>query len=357
MGLLFVVGCSLLPFRPYLDTATIALVLLIPGVTAAAVGGRVSGLSVSLGAALVLNVGFLKPYGQLKVNVAEEVVDLLVFGGMALLAAVLFARETERRRAAEAWAEHSAELARENTAIRSERERLAAEAIGLGLAGEHRSALLRSVSHDLRTPLATIQAVITDLRDSDTYDQASREDLLDLVTDEAERLDRLVANLLSMSRIDAGALVPQRQAIPLQELFEDCVRRHARLVRDRKVAYEIPFAFPLVDADWTLVDQVVTNLLANAVRHAPEGSRIVLSARRKGEAWAEVSVTDQGPGIPPALRETIFTPFRTGPGSASSGVGLAIARAIVEAHGGTIKVADTDRPGATVSFTLPVHGG
>ena len=352
---LAVAGLALLPFRSDLDTATVALVLLIPGVVAAVVGGRRAGLVISFSATVVLNVGFLRPYGGLKVDVADEVVDLIVFGGMALLAAGLFARESDRRRAAEAWASHSERLAHENATIRTERERLAAEAIGLGLAGEHRSALLRSVSHDLRTPLATIQAVATDLRDADTYDQASRADLLDLVVDEAERLDRLVANLLSLSRIDAGALVPVRQAIPLEELFEDCVQRHARLVRDRKVAYEIPFAFPLVDADWALIDQVLTNLLANAVRHAPEGSRITISASLKGETMVEVAVTDQGPGVPADLQESIFTPFRTGPGSASSGVGLAIARAIVEVHGGTIRVENVEPIGARVAFTLPIH--
>ena len=357
MVLLAVAGLALLPLRSSLDTATVALLLLAPGVVAAVVGGRWAGLAVSFSATAVLNIGFLRPYGGLKVDVADEVVDLVVFGGMALLAAGLFARESDRRRAAEAWALHSQHLANENATIRTERERLAAEAIGLGLAGAHRSALLRSVSHDLRTPLATIQAVVTDLRDADTYDQASRAELLDLVADEAERLDRLVANLLSLSRIDAGALVPVCQAIPLEELFEDCVRRHARLVRDRKVVYEISFAFPLVDADWVLIDQVLTNLLANAVRHAPEGSRISISAHRLGESMVEVAVSDQGPGVPAALRESIFIPFRTGPGSASSGVGLAIARAIVEAHGGTIKVDDAEPTGARVAFTLPIHHG
>ncbi|MCU1497676.1 MAG: sensor signal transduction histidine kinase [Acidimicrobiales bacterium] len=356
LAALVVAGLGMLPFRGDLDTATVALVLLVPGVVAAIFGGRWAGLGVSVAATLVLNVGYLEPFGGLKVDVADEVVDLLVFGGTALLAATVFAREAERRRAAEEWAARSSELLAENSAIRSEREHLAAEAMALGMAGDHRRALLRSVSHDLRTPLATIKAVITDLRDADTYEAAAREELLDLVTDEADRLDRLVANLLSMSRIDAGALVPTRQAIPLVELFDDCVRRHARLVRDCKVVYEIPLAFPLVDADWALVDQVLTNLLANAVRHAPAGSRIVLRARRRGEAMVEVSVSDEGLGISPELREAIFTPFRTGPGSASSGVGLAIARAIVDAHGGTIGVAETPR-GATIAFTLPVHRG
>ena len=240
--------------------------------------------------------------------------------------------------------------------IRDEQERLSAKTLALGIAGEHRSALLRAVSHDLRTPLTTIQAVISDLRDGTEYDPAAQDEMLDLVADEAERLARLVANLLSMSRIDAGVLLPERQAIPLEELFEACVKRHSRLVRDRKVAFDVALTLPLVDADWTLVDQVLTNLLANAVRHAPIGSRIDLAARRRSETMVEVSVADQGPGIPLELAEAVFTPFRKGPGSSSSGVGLAIARAIVEAHGGTISIGEARRGGARVVFTLPVHG-
>lgn len=353
---LLIAVALLLPVRSSLDTGTVALILLLPGVAGALWASRPTALAISLAATVAFNVGFLRPYGELKVNLAEDVVALVAFGGVALLAANLVGREHSRRQAAEFRAAQIEALDRENTAIRQERERLAAEAMGLTLAGEHRSALLRSVSHDLRTPLATIRAVISDLREEVGYDRAAQEDLLDLVADEAERLDRLVANLLSMSRVDAGALIPERQSIPLDELIESCVHRHARLVRDRKIAFDVPMTLPLVDADWTLVDQVITNLLANAVRHAPEGSRIELAARRRGHQLVEVSVTDQGPGVPPELHESVFTPFRRGPGSSSSGVGLAIVRAIVEAHGGCVAIGDGPRGGARVAFTLPVHG-
>ena len=190
----------------------------------------------------------------------------------------------------------------------------------LELVDAQRSALLRAVSHDLRTPLATIRAVASDLRDAETLRRRRPATSCSTsLADEAERLDRLVANLLSMSRIDAGVLTPDRQAIALVELFEETVRRHRRLVRDKKVAFDVPLTLPLVDADWTLVDQVLTNLLDNAVRHAPAGSRIDLAARRDGDGWVQVTVTDQGPGIAPSEREAVFTAFRTGAGSALVG--------------------------------------
>jgi two-component system sensor histidine kinase KdpD len=314
-------------------------------------------VATSLAAGLAFNIGFLEPYGTLKVDIADEVIDLVAFVGLGLGAAILVGREADRRREAERATEELRLLDRENVAIRRREERLTLDAQALELVDEHRSALLRAVSHDLRTPLATIRAVTSDLRDGGGYDVDTRNELLDLVADEAERLDRLVANLLSMSRIDAGALTPDRQAIALSELLEETVRRHRRLVRDKKVAFDVPLTLPLVDADWTLVDQVLTNLLDNAVRHAPAGSRIDLAARRDGPDRVKVSVSDQGPGISAADREAVFTPFRTGAGSRSSGIGLAIARAVVEAHGGTISVVDGTGTGTTMAFTLPVHRG
>ena len=206
-----------------------------------------------------------------------------------------------------------------------------------------------------RTPLATIRAVTSDLRaEGVAYDDATRVELLDLVGDEAERLDRLVANLLSLSRIQAGALEPERQAVAVDELLTDRVRKLKRLLRDRRIALDVPFALPLADADYTLVDQVVTNLLENAVRHSPEGSTIRVRARPKDE-WIEVSVADQGPGVSADDQDRIFEPFRRGEGSTSSGVGLAICRAIVEAHGGAISASRANGGGAELLFTLPVH--
>ena len=341
----------LVPLRPDVESATAALVLVLPGVVAAVVGGRGAAAATALAAAVAFNVAFVRPYGTLEVGAFEGAVDVVVFVVVALITGTLVAREAERREAAE---RRSDEVA----AARAEQERLSAEAIALGLAGEHRAALLRAVSHDLRTPLSTIRAVASDLREGGgAYDDTTRDELLDLVVDEAERLDRLVANLLSLSRVEAGALEADRQAIALEELFEQCVRRHARLVRDRKVSIDVPLTLPLVDADWTLVDQAVTNLVANAVRHAPEGSRIWVSAREADGGWVEVSVRDQGPGVPAQLRDSVFEPFQRGPGSASSGVGLAIVRAVVEAHGGRITIDDGPMGGTDVSFTLPVHRG
>jgi two-component system sensor histidine kinase KdpD len=300
-------------------------------------------------AALALDVAFIEPYGQPTVHLVDDVVALTAFGAVALLMATLVAQANDRRRAAEQRTLEVQQLSEEKARI--EQAELA------------RRALLRSVSHDLRTPLAAIRAITSDLRAGTNYDATTRDELLDVVVDEAERLDRLVGNLLSLSRIEAGALEPELQAIDLDEMLADRVERLSRLLRDVRVETTLPLGLPLVDADYTLLDQVVTNLLENAVRHSPAPGVIRIDAQEAGD-WMAISVSDEGDGVPVGEREWIFEPFRSGGGSQSSGIGLAICKAVVEAHGGHIAVGDTHpdergrphgRPGARFTLTLPVH--
>jgi two-component system sensor histidine kinase KdpD len=361
VGLALVAVCTaaLLPGRDSVTVATPALVLVAPAIIAGFLGGRLAGVLTATVAALSLDFIFIRPYGALTIHLVDDVVALLAFGAVAFTVATLVAQATDRRRAAELRAEQVLALSHERERIIGEQQRLASEKSALEQAESARRALLRSVSHDLRTPLAAIRAITSDLRSGATYDEATRDDLLDVVADEAERLDRLVANLLSLSRIEAGALVPDLQAVDLEELFSDRVRRLSRLLRDVRVETHLPPGLPLVDADYVLLDQVLTNLLENASRHAPPHSTIGIDACERGDMM-EVSVSDEGDGVPAGERTQIFEPFRTGSSpQRSSGVGLAICRAIVEAHGGTISVDDArpggDPRGARFTFTLPLH--
>ena len=354
----------LLPGRDSVTVATPALVLVVPGIVAGLVGGRLAGVLTAAVAALSLDVAFIEPYGRPTVHLVDDVVALTAFGAVALTVATLVAQANDRRRAAEQRAQEVLRLSEEKARIERDQHRLSTEKIALEQAEDARRALLRSVSHDLRTPLAAIRAITSDLRAGASYDAATRDELLDVVGDEAERLDRLVANLLSLSRIEAGALEPELQAVDLAELLDDRVRRLSRVLRDVRVETTLPVGLPLVDADYTLLDQVVTNLLENAARHAPRHSVIHIDAREAGDLM-EISVSDEGDGVPPSQREWIFEPFRSGEASRSSGIGLAICKAIVEAHGGTIRVADTHpearRPGpppppAVVAAAEPATG-
>lgn len=356
MGLALVGGLSavMIPVRSDITRATPALALVVPIVVAALVGGRVAALAVVPVAVLAFNVVFIPPHWTLDVDALDDGVALAVFGLVAVVVGTLVAREGERRQSAE---ERAAELQALNSELQSlqrERERLAEEAtraIVLERIDEQRSALLRSVSHDLRTPLATIRAVASDLLGGASYDEATRAELLALVADESERLDRLVANLLNLSRIEAGALRPDRQAVAMEELVTHTVKRLARLLDRRRVQVDLGH-LPLVDGDYTQLEQVVTNLLENAARHAPSASTIRIGGRETG-GRVEIWVDDEGTGIAPFERQRIFEAFRRGDGSSSSGIGLAICKAIVEAHGGTITVTGAPSGGARFLFTLP----
>jgi two-component system sensor histidine kinase KdpD len=356
-GVALVVGLSaaMVPVRSDITRASPALVLVVPIVVAGLVGGRLSALVVALAGALAFNVVFIPPHWTLKIHAFDDVVALGVFGLVALVVGTLVAREGLRRQSAE---ERAAELELLNQELRSveqERERLAEEATRAAVLeriDEERAALLRSVSHDLRTPLATIRAVVSDLLGGAPYDQATRDELLVLVGDEAERLDRLVANLLNLSRIEAGALRPDRQAVAVDELVAHTVKRLDRLFSQVRVQVELPRDLPLVNGDYTQLEQVMSNLLENAARHTVPGSTVCIAARETTEG-IEIWVDDEGFGIPPFERQRVFEPFRRGEGSSSSGIGLAICKAIVEAHGGAIVADAAPGGGARFRFTVP----
>jgi K+-sensing histidine kinase KdpD len=362
-GLVGVVVVAFLPFRGSVSEAAPALVLVVPVVVAGVLGGTAAAVATGVVATFALNLAFIRPYGNPKVALVSDVIALVAFFVIALAIGALAAIEADRRRSAEQRAGELQEVNARLAEVSEDRARLEAEAHRVELLehiDEQRSALLRSVSHDLRTPLATIRAVTSDLQAGADYDRATQRELLDLVGDEAERLDRLVANLLSLSRIEAGALKPDRQAVALDELVEDRVRRLARLFSQVRLVVDIPDHLPLVDGDYTQLDQVITNLLENAARHAPPRSALTISASEVAAGMVEVRVADEGIGVADHERERIFQAFQRGEGSRSSGIGLAICKAIVEAHGGRIRVDPTPAGGATFAFTVPkrkhVHG-
>ena len=355
--LVVVLCAALVPVRSDVTRASPALALVIPIVVAALVGGRVAALVAAPAAATAFNVVFIEPYWTLKVDALDDGVALAVFTLVGVVVGTLVASEGARRQSAEDRALELQRLNDELQSVQTERARLADEATRAAVlerVDEQRAALLRSVSHDLRTPLATIGAVVSDLLGGPGYDEATRTDLLELVADEVERLDRLVANLLDLSRIEAGALHPERQAVVVDELVHDTTKRLGRLFAHRRLQVEVPGGLPLIDGDFIQLRQVLSNLLENAARHAPHGSTVRVGARANG-GEVEMWVDDEGPGILAFERERIFEPFRRGEGSRSSGVGLAICKAVVEAHGGRIQASTAPGGGARFCFRLPSH--
>ena len=218
-----------------------------------------------------------------------------------------------------------------------------------------RTALLNSVSHDLRTPLASIKASASSLLDREVrWDDAEREEFLATINTEADRLTRLVHNLLDMSRIEAGALDPRLIESSVAEVTGPPARR-ARAASDQRVEVDVPDDLPPILADPVRLDQVLTNLLDNARSYAA-GSPVQVVARQAGDT-VELRVVDHGPGIPVSERERIFDQFyrvERGRRTEGTGMGLAICRGIVQAHGGTLRVETTPGGGASFVLTLPV---
>jgi two-component system sensor histidine kinase KdpD len=215
--------------------------------------------------------------------------------------------------------------------------------------------LVAAVSHDLRTPLASIKASSSTLADAelDIGPEASRR-LATLIDVQADRLAEMVQNLLDMSRIQAGVLEPRRTVASLAELISTVVRDLAPGPQGYAVRVELPDDLPPVDVDLMLISRVVTNLLENAIRHGPKSAAITVGAALTTPDTITVHVADQGPGVSPERLEEIFELFARRAGDAGAGLGLTIAKTFVEAHGQRIWVEDGPEGGARFCFTLPV---
>jgi len=221
-----------------------------------------------------------------------------------------------------------------------------------------RVAMLTSLSHDLRTPLASILGAATTLLSSrDLYDAAQTHELLSTVRDEAERLDRFVGNLLDMSRLEAGALGVKIEAADVREIVEVARKRLDRRLSTHRLVLDIPEDLPAVLVDVLLIEQAIVNLLDNAAKYSPPDSAIVVRARPAGDR-VMLAVEDEGAGIPPEALPLIFDKFYRAKASdrriAGTGLGLAVARGFVEAFGGTLDAANrSDRNGAVLTLSLP----
>ncbi len=220
-----------------------------------------------------------------------------------------------------------------------------------------RKAMVGAVSHDLRTPLATIKAAVTAVRESNGHlAPEDRDELLGLIEGQSDDLARLVTNLLDYTRIESGSLQLHREPTSVEDIVVAAVNALGRAVRDAAIVTRVPDTLPPVDVDELLMVQVVTNLLENALRHSPPDEPVEIEARRSGMLVC-LTVRDHGAGVPDAEREHIFEMWTTSDGGGRAGLGLGIARAFVEAHGQHITYLDAPAGGAAFTVTLPVEPG
>jgi two-component system, OmpR family, sensor histidine kinase KdpD len=245
-------------------------------------------------------------------------------------------------------------LALESVRLREEMKRVSLEAETNRL----RAALFSGVTHDLKTPLSVITASATSLIDGSGFSLRQQQEHLEAIRQEADHLNRVVTNLLDLSRLRAGALTPSKLPAPIDELIEAVIARLHSLLQGRDVSMDVSQTLPEVPMDVVQMDQVLTNLLENAVKFSPPGSPVRISAVGNSRV-VRVTVTDRGPGIEEADRGRVFQPFERGDGQASgTGLGLAISNAIVVAHGGRMWARAGVGGGAALTFELPVaaHG-
>jgi two-component system sensor histidine kinase KdpD len=244
-------------------------------------------------------------------------------------------------------------------AVATERERLrerARETEVLQRTSELKSALLHAVSHDLRTPLSSIIGAAGSMLQSDVeWSPEERREFAQTIEQEAVRLNGIVGNLLDLSRIQGGTLVPALDWHDPALVVREALHRLEPITREHRLRTSIPDDLPPVFIDPVEIDQVVTNLVENAAKYTPSGGEITVSAAVE-DGELRVSVADQGPGVPSEALPRLFEPFYRAPATSAirgSGLGLAVARGLIEAHGGRIWAESNDGRGARFTFAIP----
>lgn len=221
-----------------------------------------------------------------------------------------------------------------------------------------RNTLLSSVSHDLRTPLAAITGAASSLVDGQILDERARKLLAASIVEESERMERVISNLLDMTRLESGGLVVRKEWQPIHEVVGAALHHMHKRLGGRAIRTDLPSDLPMVPIDAVAIEQVLVNLLDNAAEYTPPDTPIDIRARHEGDSLA-VEVADRGSGLPPGTQERVFQKFFRADathGRRGIGLGLAICKGLVEAHGGAIRAANRPEGGAAFTFTLPIEG-
>jgi two-component system sensor histidine kinase KdpD len=357
------VTALLVPFREQINSTTTALAYLLAVLFVALFWGSGPALLASVVGVLCFNFFFLPPLYTLSIAHPENWIALFTFFTTALAVGQLSAREKRRAEEAE---QGEREIERLYQELRTAFER-ASQAEALKQSERLKSALLDAVTHDLRTPLTSIKASITTLIDEArsrefALDGESRLEMLQVIDEESDRLNRFISGLIELARIDAGELHLRRQWGAIEEIVSTALARAEPLTRQHEIQVQIEKDLPVVRVDERAVSEVVYTLADNAAKYSPPGTRISISARVVN-AMIVMAVEDEGQGVPVALRERVFDKFfrATRDGDISThqpsgtGMGLAIAKGIVEAHEGKIWIeSSSSGQGARVLFTLPI---
>lgn len=308
-----------------LSITDLVMVYLVGTLVVALRGRRGPALFSSLLGVLCFNFFFVPPRFTFHAEHPQYVVTFLVMFGVALIISHLAVSIRTQAEAAK-----RAEVVAETELLRS--------------------SLLSAVSHELRTPLAAIIGSASTLLQAASSGGASSRDLLVNIRDEADRLARLVHNLIETTRLESGATL-KKELYPIEDVIGTALERTERLLAGRPVETAIPENLPLVPVDPVLMELVFVNLIENAVRHAPDAP-LDISARERMDS-IEISVADRGPGLKPEDLDRVFEKFYRASAAPGAGLGLAICKAVIEAHNGTIRAENRPGGGAVFRLTLP----
>ena len=359
----------LAPFQQQVNATTVALAFLLVVLFVALFWGSRPALLASVLGMFCFNFFFLPPLHTLTIAHGENWVALIVFFTTALAVGQLSARAKKRAEEAESR-KREVESLYAQLQVAFERE---SEAEAIKRSERLKSALLDAVTHDLRTPLTAIKASITTLIDEARgqtaesqpvqLDAESRFDMLEVIDQESDRLNRFITDLIDLARIEAGELRLRRRWGAVDEIISIALRRAKSLTTNHHVKIAAEKELPVVRVDANAVSEVVYTLIDNAAKYSPPGSSIVIYARRGPDGMVTMAVEDEGTGIDRDMRERVFDKFfratRDGDVAthqpAGTGMGLAIAKGIVEAHEGKIWIeSGRNGKGTRVVFTLPI---
>jgi K+-sensing histidine kinase KdpD len=359
LATLGVVAASTLLVYPLKDVApAVSLgIVYLPGVlVVSTVWGWRLGLLAAVASALAFNFFHIPPTGRLAIAADRDGVALVVFAIVSIASSALAELARARTAEAERGREEADRLLAELRETEAERDRMQTEAIEAGAlrrSDELKTALLRSVSHDLRTPLTSIIAAGAAL-DSPSITSEERRELSEAVVGEGQRLSRLVENLIDVSRLETGDAEPRREPVDLAGVLE--AARGSIAAGSGDVRLSLDAELPALEGDAAQLERAFANLLENAIRYG--GGNPVLVRSRTTGGRLDVRVVDQGPGIPEHERSQLFEPFyrREEGAGAGFGLGLAIAKGFVEANGGEIAAESVPGQGSTFVVSFPIDG-
>lgn len=320
-------------FFPAIAAINIAMLYLLAVVIAAIYLGRGPSILTAILSVVGLDFFFVPPHFTFAVSDSQY---LLTFAGLLIVGLVISTLMTRVR----------------------EQEEQARQAQMLKATEKLQSALLNSISHDLRTPLVSITGTLSDLaEDSVAIDEDTRRSMVETAYGEAQRLNHLVGNLLEITRIEAGAMQARRELCDVEDVIGSTLEQLADRLKSRQVKTAVAGSLPLVPMDFVLIVQVLVNLIDNALKYSPPGTCVEVQARAAGD-HLEIQVMDRGIGIPTSDLPRVFDKFyrvQRPDGVSGTGLGLAICKGIVEAHAGRIWADHREGGGTVFTVLLPLE--